>query len=45
MTGLHLAAYFGVHEAANTLIRRRQSLGLKDGYGRTPLLYAAWRRW
>src|SRR5436305_11259860 len=41
MTGLHLAAYFGVHEAANTLIRRGQSLDLKDGYGRTPLSWAA----
>jgi ankyrin repeat protein len=41
MTGLHLAAYFGVHEAANILIRRGQSLDLKDGYGRTPLSYAA----
>jgi ankyrin repeat protein len=41
MTGLHLAAYFGVHEAANGLIRRRQSLDLKDSYSRTPLSYAA----
>jgi hypothetical protein len=41
MTGLHLAAYFRVHEAANTLIRRRQSLDLKDSYGQTPLSWAA----
>jgi hypothetical protein len=41
MTGLHLAAYFGVHEAANTLIIRGQSLDLKDSYGQTPLSYAA----
>jgi hypothetical protein len=43
MTGLHLAAYFGVHETANTLIRRGQSLDLKDSYGRTPLSWAASR--
>jgi hypothetical protein len=41
MTGLHLAAYFGVHEAANILIRRGQSVDLKDSYGRTPLAWAA----
>ena len=41
MTGLHLAAYFGVHEATNTLIGRGRSLDLKDGYGRTPLSRAA----
>jgi ankyrin repeat protein len=41
MTGLHLAAYFGVHEAANTLIGRGHSLDLKDSYGRTPLSWAA----
>ena len=41
MTGLHLAAFFGVYEAANTLIIRGQSLDLKDSYGRTPLSWAA----
>ena len=40
MTGLHLVAYFGVHEAANTLIRHGQSLNLKDSYGQMPLSYA-----
>lgn len=41
MTGLHLAAYFGIYKAANTLIRHRHSLDLRDSYGRTPLSYAA----
>jgi ankyrin repeat protein len=41
ITGLHLAAYFGVLEAANTLIRRGQSLDSKDSYNGTPLLWAA----
>jgi hypothetical protein len=40
MTGLHLAAYFGVYEAANILIIRGQSLDLKDSYGQTPLSWA-----
>ena len=41
MTGLHLAAYFGLYEAATTLLRHGQNLDLKDSYGRTPLSYAA----
>src|SRR5271170_3505133 len=41
MTGRHFAAYFGVHEAANTLIRRGLSLDLKDSYSQTPLSWAA----
>jgi hypothetical protein len=41
MTGPHLAAYFGIYEAANTLIGRGQSLDLKDNDGRTPLSWAA----
>jgi Ankyrin repeats (3 copies)/Ankyrin repeat len=41
MTGLHLAAFFGVYGAANTLIIRGQSPDLEDSYGRTPLSYAA----
>jgi ankyrin repeat protein len=40
MTGLHLAAYFGVYKAANTLIRFGQSLDLKDSNSKTPLSYA-----
>jgi ankyrin repeat protein len=41
MTGLHLAAFFRIYGAANTLIIRGQSLDLKDSYGRTPLSCAA----
>jgi hypothetical protein len=41
MTGLHLAAYFGVYEVANTLLKHRQSLDLEDSYSRTPLSWAA----
>ncbi|EEU38844.1 uncharacterized protein NECHADRAFT_11175, partial [Fusarium vanettenii 77-13-4] len=41
MTGLHLAAYFGVCGAVNLLLRRLHSVNLKDSYGRTPLSYAA----
>jgi ankyrin repeat protein len=44
MTGLHLAVYFRVHKAANTLIRHRQSLDLKDSYSWTLLPYAAFNR-
>ena len=41
MTGLHLAAYFGVYAAANILIGYVQSLDIKDSYSRTPLSWAA----
>ena len=41
MTGLHLAAYFGIQEAAHILLQRWQDVDLSDGYGRTPLSYAA----
>ncbi|RYO80522.1 hypothetical protein DL762_007612 [Monosporascus cannonballus] len=41
MTGLYLAGYFGIGEAANTLLRYGQSADLKDSYGRTPLSWAA----
>ncbi|KAI9668937.1 MAG: hypothetical protein M1829_005249 [Trizodia sp. TS-e1964] len=41
MTGLHLVAYFGVHKAASTLLKRGQHLDLKDKFSRTPLSYAA----
>ena len=36
-----MVAYFGVLEAANTLIRPGHSLDLKDSYSRTPLSWAA----
>ncbi|PKK53318.1 hypothetical protein CI102_3363 [Trichoderma harzianum] len=41
MTGLHLAAYFGVDEAVSYLIRNRRYLNLEDSFRRTPLSYAA----
>ncbi|KAI0430525.1 hypothetical protein F5Y09DRAFT_307452 [Xylaria sp. FL1042] len=41
VTGLHLAAYFGINEAAHTLLNQGQSPDLRDSYGRTPLSYAA----
>jgi len=41
MTGLHLAVYFGIGEAANTLLKSSQNPDLRDTYGRTPLSYAA----
>ena len=41
MTGLHLAAYFGITEAAVTLLRFGYSTNLKDTYRRAPLWYAA----
>ncbi|QGA20938.1 hypothetical protein EYB26_008648 [Talaromyces marneffei] len=40
MTGLHLAAYFGVQEAVSDLLDS-PSKNLKDSYGRTPLSWAA----
>jgi ankyrin repeat protein len=40
MTGLHLAAYFGVQEAVNSLLDS-PSKDPKDSYGRTPLSWAA----
>ena len=42
MTGLHLAAYFGVNNAVQLLIGSN-CLDSKDSYGRTPLLWAAIR--
>jgi ankyrin repeat protein len=43
MTGLHLAAYFGVQEATNSLLEHEHvhTLDLRDNYGRTPLSWAA----
>jgi ankyrin repeat protein len=40
MTGLHLAAYFGVDDAVRDLLSSN-SPDLKDSYSRTPLSYAA----
>ncbi|KFZ20700.1 hypothetical protein V502_03054, partial [Pseudogymnoascus sp. VKM F-4520 (FW-2644)] len=41
MTGLHLAAYFGLKDAVNSSLRTGQSAHLKDSSGRTPLSWAA----
>ncbi|RYP56595.1 hypothetical protein DL771_011716 [Monosporascus sp. 5C6A] len=41
MTGLHLAAYFGIQEAAIILLRHGQRPDLRDTHGRTPLWRAA----
>ncbi|OJD34109.1 uncharacterized protein BKCO1_2500095 [Diplodia corticola] len=41
MTGIHLAAYFGLEDAVRKLIERGHNPDLRDGYGRTPLILAA----
>src|SRR5215469_5157351 len=41
MTGVHLAAYFGLQETVHTLIQRHHSPDLKDTWGQTPLSFAA----
>ncbi|OAF59384.1 hypothetical protein VC83_04394 [Pseudogymnoascus destructans] len=41
MTGLHLAAYFGLKGAVNCCLQTGQSAHLMDGSGRTPLSWAA----
>jgi ankyrin repeat protein len=42
MTGLHLAAYFGIERAVDSLLQlRNYPPDLKDIYGRTPLSWAA----
>ena len=41
MTGLHMAAYFGVYEAVTGLLEHWQNVDLNDTNGRTPLSYAA----
>jgi hypothetical protein len=41
MTGVHLAAYFGLREAMAVLLKNRHVPNSKDTYGRTPLSYAA----
>ncbi|KAM3065237.1 hypothetical protein ACMFMF_011362 [Clarireedia jacksonii] len=42
MTGIHLAAYFGIQEAINIMLGS-QFQDSKDSYGRTPLSWAAER--
>ncbi|KAH7113480.1 hypothetical protein B0J13DRAFT_533856 [Dactylonectria estremocensis] len=43
MTGLHLAAFFGLQHAVSMLIQREHDLDEKDSDGRTPLSWAAHR--
>jgi hypothetical protein len=41
MTGLHLAAYFGVNAVVRLLRENKADVDAKDGWGRTPLSWAA----
>jgi ankyrin repeat protein len=41
MTGLHLAAYFGVEAVVQLLLATKVDADSKDNWGRTPLSYAA----
>ncbi|KAF7557478.1 hypothetical protein G7Z17_g720 [Cylindrodendrum hubeiense] len=41
MTGLHLAAYFGLDEIGSTLLHREHSPDPKDRWGQTPLFIAS----
>ncbi|KAJ4161615.1 uncharacterized protein LMH87_007645 [Akanthomyces muscarius] len=41
MTGVHLAAYFGLKEVAQALLWLRHGTDMTDSYGRTPLSYGA----
>jgi ankyrin repeat protein len=41
LTGLHLAAFFGLEEVINALLKKSHSPDLKDSYGRTPLSWAS----
>jgi ankyrin repeat protein len=42
VTGVHLAAYFGLEEITSTLLKKGYQSDCKDTYGRTPLSWAAW---
>ena len=41
MTGVHLAAYFGLEEVLKSLLLRRKGTDRKDKQDRTPLIWAA----
>jgi ankyrin repeat protein len=41
MTGVHVAAHFGLKEAMAALLNNGHDLNLRDTYGRTPLLISA----
>lgn len=40
ITGVHLAAYFGLTEAMRALLENRHDPNVKDSYGQTPLSWA-----
>jgi ankyrin repeat protein len=41
MTGVHLAAYFGLSDTMMALLKKRHDQDLKDTYGKTPLSWSA----
>jgi len=41
ITGLHLAAFFGIEEAIKVILLKRVEVDSKDGGGKSPLLWAA----
>ncbi|KAM0262478.1 hypothetical protein ACHAQJ_001732 [Trichoderma viride] len=41
VTGLHLAAFFGIRKMVDLFVQQGQDLNLKDIYGLTPLIYTA----
>ncbi|KAK6530571.1 hypothetical protein TWF281_007414 [Arthrobotrys megalospora] len=41
MTGVHVAAYFGMREATAILLENEYNPNVEDSYGRTPLSWAA----
>ncbi|KFY17886.1 hypothetical protein V492_00310, partial [Pseudogymnoascus sp. VKM F-4246] len=41
MTGLHLAAYFGIDVVVKHLLENQTEVNVKDGYDQTPLSWAA----
>ncbi|CEJ93677.1 hypothetical protein VHEMI09251 [[Torrubiella] hemipterigena] len=41
VTGIHLAAYFGLQESVRILLQDWQNIDVRDDWGRTSLLYAA----
>jgi ankyrin repeat protein len=48
MTGMHLAAYFGLEKVMIASLKNGHNPNVKDTYGRTPLSWAArigTRRW
>ena len=44
VTGVHVAAYFGLVEMIISLLKKEYNPDLQDSYGRTPLLLVDWPR-